>query len=78
MINELVVCSDSGEPLYVAQSANPRARCEWCAIIMEGGAHLQTLLPIGALERVEFLSVPGRMVVRIQDGQGVFLRANDV
>lgn len=78
VINELVVCSDSGEPLYVAQSANPRARCEWCAIIMEGGAHLQTLLPIGVLERVEFLSVPGRMVVRIQDGQGVFLRANDV
>ena len=78
VINELVVCSEQGEPLYVAQSANPRERCEWCVVIMEGGALLQTLLPVGVLERVEFLSVSGRMVARIQDGQGVFLRANDV
>ena len=78
VINELVVCSELGEPLYVAQSANPRERCEWCVVIMEGGALLQTLLPVGVLERVEFLSVSGRMVARIQDGQGVFLRANDV
>jgi CheY-like chemotaxis protein len=77
VINELVVCSDTGEMLYASQSADAPARCQWCVALSKGSARLEDLLPIGTLERVEFVSVPGRMIIRIQDGHGVFLRANE-
>ncbi len=78
VINELVVCSSKGELLYASQSPNPHERCQLCMSLMEAAERLQPLLPLGSLERVEFVSVSGRMLTRLQDGQAVFLRANDV
>jgi hypothetical protein len=78
VINELVVCSSGGELLYASQSANPQERCHLCVALMEASERLQPLLPFGSLERVEFVSVSGRMLARLQDGQAVFLRANDI
>ena len=77
IINELVVCSDTGEMLYQTGSENAAARCELCVVLTEGAVALQSVLPIGALERVEFIAAPGRVLARFQDGQGIFLRAND-
>jgi len=77
VINELVVCSQQGEPLYAAQSPNAHERCALCVALMEAGARLHALLPLGALERVEFVSVSGRMIARLQDGHAIFLRASD-
>ena len=77
MINELVVCSQLGEPLYAAQSPNAHERGALCVDLMEAGGRLHALLPLGALERVEFVSVSGRMIARLQDGHGIFLRASD-
>lgn len=77
VINELVVCSKQGEPLYAAQSPNAHERCSLCVDLMEAGTRLHALLPLGALERVEFVSVSGRMIARLQDAHGIFLRASD-
>lgn len=76
VIEELVVCSEQGEPLYGSQSAQAQVRCAWCATLLENSAHLQALLPIGVLERVEFISVPGRMIARFYEGHGIFVRAD--
>jgi CheY-like chemotaxis protein len=78
IINELVVCSDTGEMLYGTGSENPTARCQLCMTLAQGAAQLEALLPLGSLERVEFLSAPGRVVARFQDSQAIFLRADDV
>ena len=78
VINELVVCSAQGELLYASQSPNPQERCHLCVALLEAAERLQPLLPFGMLERVEFVSVSGRMLTRLQDGQAVFLRANDL
>jgi len=76
-IDELVVCSEKGEPLYALQSANAKVRCDSCVALMEGATRLQQLLPVGALERVEFIAVAGRMIARFHEGHGIFLQAND-
>jgi hypothetical protein len=77
LINELVVCSGMGEVLYEIGSPNAPARRKLCAAAMEGGAKIQSLIPVGNLERVEFLSAPGRVMARFLDGQSLFLRAQD-
>jgi CheY-like chemotaxis protein len=77
IINELVVCSDRGEMLYETGSANAAARCQLCVAFAESAAKLEALLPLGALERVEFIAAPGRVLARFQDGQSIFIRAND-
>jgi CheY-like chemotaxis protein len=76
-IDELVVCSEKGELLYASQSPEAQTRCDWCAALQEGSRRLETLLPIGALQRVEFVSGPGRTIARFHEGHGIFLRAND-
>lgn len=77
LIHELVVCSETGEVLYEVGSENASARGQLCMATVRGAAQLEALLPIGALERIEFLSAPGRVVARFQDGQSIFLRANE-
>jgi hypothetical protein len=64
--------------LYGNGSENPAACCQLCMTLAQGAAQLEALLPLGALERVEFLSAPGRVVARFQDSQAIFLRADDV
>lgn len=78
VINELVVASNKGELLYAFQSQSPGERCHLCVALMRASERLQPLLPFGLLERVEFVSVSGRMLARLQEGQAVFVRANDV
>ena len=77
LINELVVCSDTGEVLYEIGSPSAAARRKLCASALEGGAKIQALIPVGHLERLEFLSAPGRVIARFQDGQSIFIRAQD-
>jgi CheY-like chemotaxis protein len=77
LIDELVVCSERGEPLYAFQSEQPQLRCDWCMTLSQASARLKELLPIGALERVEFSTTVGRMIARFHEGHGIFLRAND-
>lgn len=77
LINELVVCSETGEVLYETGSPSAVARAELCVSANRSAARISALIPIGTLERLEFLSAPGRVLVRVQDGQSVFLRAND-
>ena len=78
LINELVVCSDTGEILYEIGSPSAAARRQLCASAGEGGAKIQALIPVGHLERLEFLSAPGRVIARFQDGQSLFIRAQDL
>lgn len=77
VINELVVCADTGEVLYETGSPSAAARRKMCAAAFDGGAKIQALIPVGALERIEFLSAPGRVMARFQDGQSIFIRAQD-
>ncbi len=77
VIRELVVCSETGEELYAIGSESAAARCRLCFALTQGADALQALLPVGALERVEFIAAPGRVLARFQDGQAVFLRADD-
>jgi CheY-like chemotaxis protein len=76
VINELVVCSDTGEVIYEVGSTNPSARSEICKAAAGGAVKIQSLIPVGTLERIEFLSEPGRVIARFQDGQSLFLRAD--
>lgn len=75
VIHELVVCSDTGEVLYESGSRNAGARCQLCQAALRGAEKIQEQLPVGNLERLEFLSAPGRVLVRFQDGQALFLHA---
>lgn len=75
VIHELVVCSDAGEVLYESGSKNAGARRQLCTAAMNGAEKIQEQLPVGNLERLEFLSAPGRVMVRFQDGQALFLHA---
>ena len=76
-INELVICSEQGELLFAARSPRPQDRCEALLALMELAGRLRPLLPVGGLERVEFVSASGRMVARLHEGNGIFLRASD-
>lgn len=78
VINELVVCSDAGEVLYELGSPSSAARRQLCVAASGGAAKIQSLIPVGNFERLEFLSAPGRVLVRVQDGQSLFLRAHDL
>ena len=75
IIHELVVCSNAGEVLYEMGSQNANARRQLCAAALSGAEQIQEQLPVGRLERLEFLGVPGRVMVRFQDGQALYLRA---
>lgn len=77
VVNEIVICSEQGELLYAARSPQPQDRCVALLALMEVAGRLRALLPVGGLERVEFVSASGRMVARLHDGNGIFLRAGD-
>lgn len=77
VINELVVCSEAGEVLYEIGSPSSAARRQLCVAAGAGVAKIQSLIPVGNFERLEFLSAPGRVLLRVQDGQSLFLRAHD-
>ena len=76
-VDEVVVCSGAGDVLYAAQSTNAEERGTLCRDLLQTAAQLESLLPLGALERIEFVSTSGRMLMRAQDGHAVFLRASD-
>jgi CheY-like chemotaxis protein len=77
LIHELAVFSDSGEVLYQAGATDAAARGALCAEAIASASRIESLLPIGTLERVEFLSAPDRVIARFLDGQSLFLRAAD-
>ena len=77
VVNELVICSEKGELLFAARSSQPQDRCEALMALIEVAGQLRALLPVGGLERVEFVSTSGRMVARLHEGNGIFLRASD-
>ncbi|HWN96921.1 MAG TPA: response regulator [Methylomirabilota bacterium] len=76
-INEMMVCSETGEALFATHPNQAQVRCDWFLELVKSSVRIAALLPVGDLERVEFVSAPGRMIVRLQDGHGVFLHAND-
>jgi CheY-like chemotaxis protein len=76
-VNEVVVCSGAGDVLYAAQSTNAEERGTLCRDLLQSAARLESLLPLGPLERIEFISTSGRMLMRAQDSHAVFLHASD-
>jgi CheY-like chemotaxis protein len=71
---EMVVCTDSGELLHAWQSADPHSRCAAVLALQDFSERLRALIPVGALERVEFFRQPERMVARLSSHGGVFVR----
>lgn len=76
-VDEVVVCSQDGDVLYAVQSTDAHERGSLCRELLESAGRLQSLLPLGAFERIEFVSSAGRMLMRAQEGHAIFLRASD-
>jgi CheY-like chemotaxis protein len=76
-VDEVVICSGAGDVLYAAQSTHAEERGMLCRDLLQTASHLASLLPLGPLERIEFVSTSGRMLMRAQEGHAVFLRASD-
>jgi len=72
---EMVVCSDQGELLFERQSSAAQQRCGLLMTLKQVSTKLQSLAPIGALERVEFNGSSGRVVAGLEDGHGIFVGA---
>jgi hypothetical protein len=71
-VREMVVCGASGELLQSWQSDSAQQQCAMLSALQQVSARLESLLPVGALERVEFFGGPERVVARLST-QGAVL-----
>jgi hypothetical protein len=74
-VREVVVCSSTGELLYEWKSSDTKARCGLLVLLGHFSERIQSLLAIGALGRVDFHGGADRMIARLQEQNGVFIRA---
>jgi CheY-like chemotaxis protein len=73
-VSEVVVGSIQGEILYQRGSENAGDRMAVLKMLHNAARRLEELLPYGALERIDLPQTDERLVVRIHEQGGVFVR----
>lgn len=73
-VKEVVVASEKGQILYERGSADAATRVAVLTLLRSVSRSLEQSQPFGPLERVDFMSQPERMVARVTEMGGVFMR----
>jgi len=73
-VSEVVVSSIQGEILYERGAQNAGERMAVLNVLHNAGRRLEEFLPFGALERIEFSRENERLVIRLHEQGGVFVR----
>jgi CheY-like chemotaxis protein len=74
-VEEVVLCSGTGEVLYDWQCKSLERRLNLIGQIEEQAAQLANVAPVGRLERVEILTDAGRLICQIQPDRKLFVRS---
>ncbi|HMJ88558.1 MAG TPA: response regulator [Candidatus Acidoferrum sp.] len=74
VVTELVVCGEDGDVMHAWQSADPPRRAAALALLVECSQRIGATVPVGSLERVEFMGLPERVVARFSGQGAVFVR----
>ena len=73
-IEEIVLCSGSGEVLYEWESKSLELRLRLLEQIEQQATQLNALAPLGRFDRVEILTAEGRIVCQVQPDRRLFVR----
>jgi CheY-like chemotaxis protein len=73
-IEEIVLCSGSGEVLYDWESKSLELRLRLLEQIEQQATQLSSLAPLGRFDRLEILTSGGRIVCQIQPDRRLFVR----
>ncbi len=73
-VTEMVVCGQDGEVLHSWQSGDAARRSAALTLLSQSAQRLASVLPAGALERVEFFGRPERVVARFSEQGAIFVR----
>jgi hypothetical protein len=74
-IDELVVCSNTGDVLYEWQCANNGDRISFLEFLSQKSLQLGEGLNLGAFDRLEMEGEQTRVVAQVKADRGIFLRA---
>jgi CheY-like chemotaxis protein len=74
-IEELVLCSGTGEVLHEWESESLELRLRLLGQIEQQAAQLSTLAPVGRFDRLEILTPDGRIVCQVQPDRRLFVRS---
>jgi CheY-like chemotaxis protein len=73
-VKEIVVAAERGQVLYSRGSTDAAARAAVLVLLHNVSRLLEQSQPFGPLERVDFIAEPERMVARVHEQGGVFVR----
>jgi hypothetical protein len=73
-IEEIVLCSGTGEVLYEWQSKSLELRLRLLEQIEQQASQLSSLAPVGRFDRMEILTPEGRIVCQVQPDRRLFVR----
>jgi CheY-like chemotaxis protein len=73
-IEEIVLCSGTGEVLYEWESKSLELRLRLLEQVGQQAAQLSTLAPFGRFDRLEILTAEGRIVCQVQPDRRLFVR----
>jgi len=73
-IEEIVLCSGTGEVLYESASKSLELRLRLLEQIEQQADQLSSLAPVGRFDRVEILTAEGRIVCQVQPDRRLFVR----
>jgi CheY-like chemotaxis protein len=73
-IEEIVLCSGSGEVLYEWESKSLELRLRLLEQIEQQATQLDSLAPLGRFDRLEIITPEGRIVCQVQPDRRLFVR----
>ncbi len=77
-IDEVLICSAQGEVLYEHKCPDANQRVAFLEFISQRARQTAQALPTGDMKQVIFHASKARLIVRIQTGCGVFVRATPI
>jgi CheY-like chemotaxis protein len=73
-IEEIVLCSGTGEVLYEWESKSLELRLRLLEQIEQQATQLSSLAPVGRFDRLEILTAEGRIICQVQPDRRLFVR----
>jgi CheY-like chemotaxis protein len=77
-VEETLICSGKGEPLYVWQCPDRQARLTLLRNVAQQAARLGQLMPLGNFDRLEIQLADGRAVAQARADRMVFIRVSSL
>ena len=75
-VEETLICSGQGEPLYVWECPDRKARVALLQTVAQQAETLSQLIPLGNFDRLEILLATGRAVAQARADRMVFVRVS--